>query len=139
MSEERLLKEAKELRENAYCPYSEYSVGVILTTRDGRKFKGVNVETCTYTGSIHGEKAAVINAVKEGYGVDDFKKLVIHSDSKNPPCGICRQFLSEFVENKKLKIITRPSKNEEKEYNSYWLKDLLSENLDSKNVKNQKD
>ena len=39
-----LIAEALKAREMAYTPYSHYTVGAALLTREGRIFKGGNIE-----------------------------------------------------------------------------------------------
>ena len=38
-----LHEKAKEIAARAYAPYSNYLVGAVVRTRDGREFAGVNV------------------------------------------------------------------------------------------------
>lgn len=94
--EKELVRIAKEARLKAYAPYSQFSVGVALSCSDGSVFKGFNIENASYGATICAEQVAVVRAISEGYR--DFKKMVIIADTKNPipPCGVCRQFISEF-------------------------------------------
>ena len=39
-----MVQELKELLKNSYSPYSHFPVASILITKDGRKYKGVNVK-----------------------------------------------------------------------------------------------
>ncbi|CAG8531684.1 10561_t:CDS:2 [Ambispora leptoticha] len=58
---------------------------------------GVNVENCSYGATICAERAAIIKAVSEGQ--KKFLALGVSTDVNefNSPCGMCRQFLTEFV------------------------------------------
>lgn len=96
MDREKIIELAKKAMENAYAPYSNFKVGAALHTRDGHVFTGSNVESSSYTLSICAERAAVARAVSDGYR--DFDELVIVTDTEEPtpPCGACRQILSEF-------------------------------------------
>jgi len=72
-------------------------VGAALLTVDNSIFTGCNVENSSYSLTICAERNAVFKAVAEGQ--TRFKALAIASDSKEflPPCGACRQVLSEFA------------------------------------------
>lgn len=98
MDNETLLSYAKKAMGNAYAPYSQFSVGAALLTSDGEVFTGCNVENASFGASICAERCAILKAVSEGY--TSFKKIAIVSSSGEftYPCGICRQFLAEFME-----------------------------------------
>lgn len=92
---------AKKAMQNAYDPYSNYKVGAVLTTKSGNKYIGCNVANHGIQ-SICAERVAFVKAISEGE--KDFEKIVIvgGSDENNlekcVPCGYCRQFMSEFVD-----------------------------------------
>lgn len=111
MSKE-LIETAKKVSENAYAPYSKYKVGAALKTKKGKIFSGCNVENSSYGLTNCAERTAVFKAVSEGE--TEFDEIVIYTDSdKLPtPCGACRQVLSEFSSNMKIRMI---SKQEEKQ------------------------
>ncbi len=96
MENKDLLIMAKKAMENAYAPYSNFRVGAALLTGGGKVFTGCNVENSSYGASICAERAAAVKAVSEGQ--TGFIKLAIVSSGGRAtyPCGICRQFLSEF-------------------------------------------
>ena len=87
-----LYDKAKEAAANAYAPYSNYLVGAVVRTRDGREFAGVNVENAAYPLGVCAERTAIANAVSEGYKPGDFRAIGITAS----PCGGCRQWLYEF-------------------------------------------
>ncbi|MHC4197031.1 MAG: cytidine deaminase [Planctomycetota bacterium] len=91
-----LVKKAREARGNSYSPYSRFAVGAAVRTSSGRVFQGSNVENCSYGLTICAERVALFNAVSEGEC--DFAALAIFTEAKDltPPCGACRQVLSEF-------------------------------------------
>ncbi len=113
VTKERLIELAKEARERAYAPYSEFKVGAALLTTDGEVFAAGNVENASYGLSICAERVALVKAVSEGY--TDFQKLVIVADTEEPcpPCGICRQMLYEFSQD--LPVLMVNLKGKEKE------------------------
>lgn len=94
--EAELLTAAKQVRENAYAPYSRFKVGAALLTDDGRIYTGCNVENASYGLSICAERAAVFHAVSQG--ATSFQALAVVAELDEPvsPCGACRQILNEF-------------------------------------------
>ncbi len=98
-----LYRAAKEVLYAAYAPYSGFRVGAALLVEGGQVFTGVNVENSSYGATICAERSAAVKAVAAGY--TDFTAIAIVSDDGAVnPCGICRQFLSEFC--KDMDIIT---------------------------------
>ena len=91
-----LLMTAKEAMNNAYAPYSKFKVGAAILT-DAGVFTGCNVENASYGATICAERTAAVKAVSEG--VVKFNKIAIVSSEGRYtyPCGMCRQFLSEFM------------------------------------------
>ncbi|MBR4470754.1 MAG: cytidine deaminase [Erysipelotrichaceae bacterium] len=106
MSHEELVKEAFKAMENAYAPYSNYHVGACALCKDGTLFYGANIENASYGGTNCAERSAVFAAYSRGYRKDDIEALAIVSDGKRIgyPCGICRQVLSELL-NQKMPIV----------------------------------
>ena len=85
---------AIEARRRAYAPYSNYSVGAALRTRNGRLFTGCNVENAAYPTCMCAERVAVYKAVSEGER--DFEVIAVATSDGGSPCGGCRQVLAEF-------------------------------------------
>lgn len=106
----------QEIVKNAYSPFYKFKVGCILVMKDGKEFKGVNVENANGT-SICAEKHAIGNAVAEGYRKGDFDKLYIMFENGEfgAPCFSCRQVMLEFME-MDAKIISVNKFGEEKVY-----------------------
>ena len=105
-----------KLLENSYAPYSKYRVASICIMHDDKEFNGVNVENASYGATICAERSAIVNAISNGYGKNDFKEIhiMVDSDKLGSPCFVCRQVISEFFD-KNAKIILY-SHNEKKEY-----------------------
>ena len=91
MSEE-LVAKAEAVASRAYAPYSNYHVGAVLRTTDGREFEGVNVENAAYPLGVCAEKSALVAAVTAGYAPGEIAAIAINAS----PCGGCRQWLHEF-------------------------------------------
>jgi cytidine deaminase len=93
---EALLSAAREVRERAYAPYSNFGVGAALDTGDGQVFLGCNVENASYGLTICAERSAVSAAVAAGYRNFDAIAIAGPDDVVTSPCGACRQVLVEF-------------------------------------------
>jgi cytidine deaminase len=92
-----LLERARQVRANAYAPYSHFQVGAALLAADGRVFTGCNVESASYGLTNCAERVAIGKAVSEG--AREFAAIaVIGPEDAQPcaPCGACRQVLYEF-------------------------------------------
>src|SRR5205823_338304 len=87
-----LVAKAESAAAKAYAPYSNYLVGAVVRTRDGREFAGVNVENAAYPLGVCAEKSAIVAAVSAGYRPGDLEAIGITAS----PCGGCRQWLHEF-------------------------------------------
>ncbi|MDR2793713.1 MAG: cytidine deaminase [Treponema sp.] len=95
---EELFVEAQKAALSAYAPYSRFRVGAALIGADGRIFTGCNVENRSFGLTICAERGAVMYAVSQG--CRSFTALAVAAlDSlvPIPPCGACRQVLSEFM------------------------------------------
>lgn len=94
------LQSAAELAaENAYAPYSKFRVGAALLFEDGTIVTGCNVENISYGLTICAERSALCRAVAEAGAHRQIIAIVVTNlnGSASPPCGACRQMLSEFV------------------------------------------
>jgi len=87
-----LVLRAEQVAARAYAPYSNYEVGAVVRTTDGREFEGVNVENAAYPLGVCAEKSAIVGAVAAGYRPGDIEAIGITAS----PCGGCRQWLVEF-------------------------------------------
>ncbi len=96
MYAKELIERAKKARENAYAPYSKFKVGAAILTEDGEIYTGVNVENASFGLTVCAERVALFKAVSDGKR--SFKAIAVVADTEEPvpPCGACRQVLSEF-------------------------------------------
>lgn len=98
VSAEELIDLALLAKNQAYAPYSHFHVGAALLADNGKVYTGCNIENASYGATICAERVAIGKAVSEG--ARKILIVAVASDSHGPtmPCGICRQFLSEFCE-----------------------------------------
>ena len=124
MSLDEVIKIAKDVRKNAYVPYSNYSVGAALVCKNGNVYSGCNIENDGIM-SICAERVAFAKALSEGER--DFDYIVVCGGSSLEtlenctPCGYCRQFMNEFVD-KDFKIFLINSSDDAE---IYHIDDLL--------------
>ena len=95
-----LLVAAKAARENSHSPYSGIKVGAALRTVDGKVFSGCNVENSSYGATVCAERTAIQTAVA-AVGKLQIKEILVVTDATPPwpPCGLCRQVITEFGNN----------------------------------------
>lgn len=100
-TEERLLIDAAAAAmKTAYSPYSKFSVGAALLTKDGEIVEGSNVENAAYGSTICAERVALLAA--NAKGKRNFVAMAIitkpeggQTETPAAPCGACRQMLFE--------------------------------------------
>lgn len=115
---------AKKVRLNAYAPYANFKVGSVLRTKSGKVYTGCNVQNAGLL-SICAERTAFVKAISEGEKEFESITVVGAKDGEEPnkecmPCGYCRQFIKEFVDNN-FKINTVDGEK----VKSYSINDLL--------------
>lgn len=97
MSEyDSLIANAKQARENAHAPFSNFRVGAALRAKSGRVYTGCNVENASYGLTCCAERVAIFKALSEGERGFDAIAVVTDADTLTPPCGACRQIIWEF-------------------------------------------
>ncbi|NLA77645.1 MAG: cytidine deaminase [Clostridiales bacterium] len=123
----QLIELAKQAAGHSYAPYSGFNVGAALLSADGEIFLGCNIENSSYTPTVCAERVALFKAVSEGK--TRFESIAIVGGRSGefadftPPCGVCRQALSEFCdENFKIYL-----GNNTGNYKVYTLSELLPE------------
>lgn len=92
-----LLQAARDVRENAYAPYSRFKVGAALRTPSGAVYSGCNVENVAYPEGTCAEAGAI--AAMVAAGETRIAEILVIADSPDPvpPCGGCRQKIAEFA------------------------------------------
>ncbi|MBS1564848.1 MAG: cytidine deaminase [Bacteroidetes bacterium] len=97
-----LLREAQEVSQNAYAPYSRFQVGAMARLTNGQIVAGSNQENASYPAGICAERVLMSSAASlyPNVPIDtmaiSFRSSEVESDHPISPCGICRQSLQEF-------------------------------------------
>lgn len=114
-----LFRHAEGALSTAHAPYSKFYVGAALLSSSGKVYTGCNIENSSYGVTICAERVAMAKAISSGER--DFEAMAITASSKEfvYPCGVCRQFMSEFGIN--LRILVK----EENEIREHKLRELL--------------
>jgi len=88
---------AKEVAQNAYAPFSKFSVGCALLSKSGKVFTGCNVESNSLTFNICAERNAISTAISKA-GNLEIDQVVIYTPTQKAaaPCGSCRQLIFEL-------------------------------------------
>ncbi|HZK57416.1 MAG TPA: cytidine deaminase [Clostridia bacterium] len=130
MTYEELIEKAMEAKQNAYAPYSGFSVGAALLTKEGKVYTGCNIECASYGATNCAERTAIFKAVSEGERNIEAIAIVSNSDNYIYPCGICRQVIMEF--GSKIKIVVARS---EHDFKIHTIDDLLPNSFSFNNLK----
>lgn len=128
-----LIETAVKMTAVSYVPYSHFHVGAALLAKDGTVFSGCNIENAAYGPSNCAERTAIFKAVSEG--VCTFEAIAVVGGPENkdgtvdiskfcPPCGVCRQVMSEFC-TKDFKIMLYDGKT----IKEFTLEELLPESF----------
>lgn len=93
--EQEMFHKVQEFRQHAYAPYSNFFVGAVLLTKEGKIYGGCNVENRSFSMTMCAERNAIFNAISEGER--NFESIMIlASDHPVMPCGACLQVMAEF-------------------------------------------
>ena len=92
-----LLDAAREVREAAYAPYSNFKVGAAVRGKSGTIYRGCNVENVAYPEGTCAEAGAIAAMVAAGETELIEVAVIAESPSPVPPCGGCRQKLAELT------------------------------------------
>ncbi|SDW16537.1 cytidine deaminase [Roseicitreum antarcticum] len=88
---------ARAVREKAYVPYSRFKVGAAIRAASGTVYAGCNVENVAYPQGTCAEAGAIAAMIAGGDTKIAEVFVIADSDQPVPPCGGCRQKLSEFA------------------------------------------
>ncbi|GGE18867.1 cytidine deaminase [Psychroflexus salis] len=99
---QQLMLKAKEVRLNAYAPYSKFLVGAAILLDNGEVVTGSNQENSSYPSGLCAERTAIY-AAGANYPNQKILQIAIAAGPKEreninpvPPCGACRQAIAEY-------------------------------------------
>jgi cytidine deaminase len=92
----QLIEAARQARNHARVPMSNFPVGAALLTKDGHIFSGCNVELANILYSICAERTALVKMTSEGVGEPLAIAVIADTNGPTAPCGQCRQALYDF-------------------------------------------
>lgn len=122
-----LIEKAKQAREKAVAPFSNFKVGAALETDEGEIFTGCNIENASYGLTMCAERVAIFKAVSEGKRT--FNRIAVFADTENltPPCGACRQIIWEFCGDVEVVMSNTQGKTE-----TFQMRELLPNAFDAR-------
>lgn len=99
--DKELIEEARNAATNAYAPYSRFKVGAAIRLMSNKIVKGANVENAAFPSGLCAERTAISNCVSN-YPGDKPVTIAIaamyedtFTEEPVPPCGNCRQVITE--------------------------------------------
>ncbi|WP_305768641.1 cytidine deaminase [Candidatus Epulonipiscium viviparus] len=116
-----LLKQAEKAKKFSYANYSNFHVGAALLGASGTVYLGANVEGASYGVTTCAERTAFYKAITEGERKFTTIAIISDSDKIIYPCGICRQVMSDFVDDNFVIICG----NSNLEYEVYTFEQLM--------------
>ncbi len=132
----KLVQEARRAAKLAHAPYSHAHIGAALLTNHGDIFSGCNIENSSYGATICAERVAIFKAISQSKKTRIVEICVVSPGEKAwPPCGMCRQVLSEFAgPDLKIHIATHQGPN----VKTFSFAELFPHAFESKFLKNLK-
>ena len=123
MSNDELILKAYEAMKNSYAPYSKFNVGAVALCGE-KIYIGCNIENASFGATICAERCAIFKAVSDGCTKIDKIVIVCSTHDFAYPCGICRQVMTEFMDENGIIVVTN-----DKEIREYKLSDLMPESF----------
>jgi cytidine deaminase len=110
--EKKLLQAALHAMDNAYV-LGGVKVGAAVLAENGQIYEGCNVESWVSGLGICAERNAINNAVLHGNRKTGEIAIVIDIGSCNEPrpCGACLQYICDFAESSKVKVVMAKVEN----------------------------
>ena len=126
---QELIDIAREARDKAYTPYSNYKVGAAVICEDGFAYRGCNVENASCGLTCCAERIAIFNAIAQGQ--KKIHVIAVVSRKGSVPCGACLQVMSEFNDDMGIILADQNGKYVEE----FCLKDVLPKQFIDKDLK----
>lgn len=98
-SQKALIIYAREMRELAYAPYSNFKLGVAIMLGNSKMIGGNNQENIAYPSGLCAERVAIFSANSQ-YPFAKIRALALISSMEDKiisPCGACRQVMMEQI------------------------------------------
>ncbi len=100
---EKLLRRAEAVIAHAHAPHSRFRVAAAALPGGSEEvFVGVNLESDTYGATLCAERVALGAMVTAGFHRLRAILVLTEGDEPAPPCGICRQLISELSQGEAL-------------------------------------
>jgi cytidine deaminase len=100
MTDEDLVRLARDAAGKAYAPYSNFHVGCAIESVDGEVVTGANMENACYRLGMCAEQSA-LTAAQHRFGLDKIARIAVSGGSGAvvcTPCGGCRQAILEAAQ-----------------------------------------
>lgn len=129
-TDSKLVSAARDVREKAYAPYSNFKVGAAVEADDGTIYTGCNVESASYGLTVCAERVAIWKGISRGEKHFTRIAVITDTDELTPPCGVCRQIIWEFCGDVPVILSNLEGKTE-----TIMMSELLPRAFDSKFLK----
>lgn len=98
MNSSQLKELALQALQQAYSPYSKKRIGASVLLANGKAYAGCNIENASFGGTVCAERVAIWKAYSENSAQIKISEVYVASEADQPwpPCGLCRQVISEF-------------------------------------------
>ena len=132
-----LMNQARQIRLQAYAPYSSFLVGVAMLLDNGEIVTGNNQENASFPSGLCAERTAIYYVGAQYPGAKIIKMCIIAgsinkiTDAPIPPCGACRQRIREFCSEDTVIHICHITKGLQK---SFKLNELLPYSFGPENL-----
>lgn len=136
-TEKKLFDAAKKIRDIAYAPYSDFTVGCAVLLENGEIVTGSNQENAAYPSGLCAERTAIF-WIGANFPDSKIKKLFVIgapraavSSVPIPPCGACRQSILEYEAKQKEGIEIYFASLDGEIYKTRSIRDLLPFSFDA--------
>lgn len=95
-----LFEAARAAMAHAHAPYSKFPVGAAIRADDGKIYSGANIENISFPQGWCAEPTAISCMIMGGGRRIVEMAVIAEKLPLCPPCGGCRQKISEFADKK---------------------------------------